>query len=50
MFHHAVMDADDQRDTGALLGLLASHRAVRCTQMWTLTSLRSELRVTSYEF
>jgi hypothetical protein len=33
MFHHAPMDADERRDTGELLALLASHRNVRACLM-----------------
>lgn len=38
MFHHALMDADEQRWAGELLALLASHRNAQCYLMERLAT------------
>ncbi len=36
MFHHAIMDSEELRATGALMELLANHPTVRCQTMLSL--------------
>ena len=38
MFHHALMDAEEQRDADELLGVLAGHTRARCRPMLALVA------------
>ncbi|HKP87111.1 MAG TPA: glycosyltransferase [Blastocatellia bacterium] len=42
MFHHAIMDAEERRAAGELLGTLAAHDGARCDLMQSLSGGMSE--------